>query len=104
MQMLSQERMEPLGIIVFACIMGTLGCSISVEAVRQLLAKEKSHVDNLPLVIGTRFRPNKGMSFHPCVDRGSSNRPSTFVVCLYLDLLLLHSPGLHTYHFGLTQA
>lgn len=35
--------MEPLGIIVFSCIMGTVGFTVLVEGVRQLLGSPHTH-------------------------------------------------------------
>lgn len=44
--------MEPLGIIVFSCIMGTCGFTIVAEGSRQLAEGAKSDLPNLWLIIG----------------------------------------------------
>lgn len=44
--------MEPLGIIVFSCIMGTAGFSVILEAVRQLLAHTKTVLPYERAVVG----------------------------------------------------
>jgi hypothetical protein len=38
-----KSRMQPLGIIVFSCIMGTLGFQIFLEGVRQLVGPDHTH-------------------------------------------------------------
>lgn len=50
--MLTQARMEPLGIIVFSCIMGTAGFSVILEAVRQLLNHTQTELPYEGAVIG----------------------------------------------------
>lgn len=47
-----QARMEPLGIIVFSCIMGTAGFSVILEAVRQLLNHTKTFLPYEGVVVG----------------------------------------------------
>lgn len=48
-----KSRMQPLGIIVFSCIMGTLGFQILLEAVQQLLGQEHRHpLESIYGVIG----------------------------------------------------
>ena len=47
-----QARMEPLGIIVFSCIMGTAGFSVILEAVRQLIDHAKTELPYEGAVIG----------------------------------------------------
>ena len=45
--------MQPLGIIVFSCIMGTLGFQILIEGVRQLMGPDHTHhLEDLYAVIG----------------------------------------------------
>ena len=50
-----QARMEPLGIIVFSCIMGTAGFSVILEAVRQLIDHAKTELPYEGAVIGALF-------------------------------------------------
>ena len=50
-----QARMEPLGIIVFSCIMGTAGFSVILEAVRQLLNHTRTLLPYAGIVIGKSF-------------------------------------------------
>jgi divalent metal cation (Fe/Co/Zn/Cd) transporter len=38
-----KSRMQPLGIIVFSCIMGTLGFQILLEGLQQLVGREHTH-------------------------------------------------------------
>jgi cation diffusion facilitator family transporter len=38
-----KSRMQPLGIIVFSCIMGTLGFQVLIEGVRQLVGPDHTH-------------------------------------------------------------
>eukprot|EP00232_Nephroselmis_pyriformis_P003735 CAMPEP_0182913614 /NCGR_PEP_ID=MMETSP0034_2-20130328/38131_1 /TAXON_ID=156128 /ORGANISM="Nephroselmis pyriformis, Strain CCMP717" /LENGTH=414 /DNA_ID=CAMNT_0025050341 /DNA_START=40 /DNA_END=1281 /DNA_ORIENTATION=+ len=38
-----KNRMQPLGIVVFSSIMGTVGFTVLVEAVRQLIGEEHTH-------------------------------------------------------------
>jgi len=38
-----KSRMQPLGIIVFSCIMGTVGFQVLLEALRQLVGQEHVH-------------------------------------------------------------
>ena len=48
-----QSRMQPLGIIVFSCIMGTLGFQILIEGVRQLVGPDHTHhLEDIYGVIG----------------------------------------------------
>ena len=48
-----KSRMQPLGIIVFSCIMGTLGFQILIEGVRQLMGPDHTHhLEDLYAVIG----------------------------------------------------
>ena len=50
---IGKSRMQPLGILVFACIMGTLGFQVFIEGVKQLVGKEHTHhLEDLQLVIG----------------------------------------------------
>lgn len=49
---LSQARMEPLGIIVFSCIMGTAGFSVIVEAIRQFVAHTRTDLPHEGWVVG----------------------------------------------------
>lgn len=50
---IGKSRMQPLGIIVFSCIMGTFGFQILIEAVRQLLGPAHTHhLEHLMLMIG----------------------------------------------------
>ncbi|CAK0740588.1 hypothetical protein CVIRNUC_001261 [Coccomyxa viridis] len=49
---IGQARMEPLGIIVFSCIMGTAGFSVILEAVRQLIDHAKTELPYEGAVIG----------------------------------------------------
>ena len=44
--------MEPLGIVVFSCIMGTAGFSVILEAVRQLLNHTRTELPYEGAVIG----------------------------------------------------
>jgi len=45
--------MEPLGVIAFSCIMGTVGFSVLIEAVRQLIGKEHvHHLEELYWLVG----------------------------------------------------
>jgi hypothetical protein len=50
-----QARMEPLGIIVFSCIMGTAGFSVILEAVRQFIDHTKTQLPHADWVIGESF-------------------------------------------------
>ena len=48
-----KSRMQPLGIIVFSCIMGTLGFQILIEGVQQLVGQEHTHhLEEIYSVIG----------------------------------------------------
>ena len=47
--------MEPLGIIVFSCIMGTAGFSVILEAVRQLLNHTRTELPYAGAVVGEDF-------------------------------------------------
>jgi len=48
-----KSRMQPLGIIVFACIMGTVGFQVLLEAVRQLVGQEHTHhLESLHFLVG----------------------------------------------------
>mmetsp|Transcript_34207 Transcript_34207/g.74775 ORF Transcript_34207/g.74775 Transcript_34207/m.74775 type:complete len:432 (-) Transcript_34207:229-1524(-) len=48
-----KSRMQPLGIIVFACIMGTVGFQVLLEAIRQLVGQEHTHhLDNIQFLVG----------------------------------------------------
>ena len=48
-----KSRMQPLGIIVFSCIMGTLGFQIMIEGVRQLVGETHTHhLEDLWAVLG----------------------------------------------------
>ena len=48
-----KSRMQPLGIIVFSCIMGTLGFQILIEGVRQLVGPDHTHhLEDIYGVIG----------------------------------------------------
>ena len=49
---LLQARMEPLGIIVFSCIMGTAGFSVILEATRQLLNDTQTLLPYEGIVVG----------------------------------------------------
>lgn len=44
--------MEPLGIIVFSCIMGTAGFSVILEAIRQLAAHTRTELPHESWVVG----------------------------------------------------
>ena len=48
-----KSRMQPLGIIVFSCIMGTLGFQILIEGVQQLVGPDHTHhLEDIYGVIG----------------------------------------------------
>lgn len=47
-----QARMEPLGIIVFSCIMGTAGFSVILEAIRQFVEHTKTELPHESWVVG----------------------------------------------------
>ena len=48
-----KSRMQPLGIIVFSCIMGTLGFQILLEGLQQLVGQEHTHhLEDIYGVIG----------------------------------------------------
>ncbi|QDZ18893.1 cation efflux protein [Chloropicon primus] len=48
-----KTRMEPLGIIVFSSMMGTVGFSVMVEAVRQFVGPEHvHHLEHLRILVG----------------------------------------------------
>ncbi|KAJ7982077.1 Metal tolerance protein [Quillaja saponaria] len=51
---IGKKRMQPVGIIVFASVMATLGLQILLESVRQLISKSKPEMDqgNLKWMIG----------------------------------------------------
>ena len=50
---IGKSRMQPLGILVFSCIMGTLGFQVLIEGVRQLIGAEHTHhLEHLVLTIG----------------------------------------------------
>ncbi|KAK9917760.1 hypothetical protein WJX75_007903 [Coccomyxa subellipsoidea] len=49
---IGQARMEPLGIIVFSCIMGTAGFSVILEAIRQLAAHTRTELPHESWVVG----------------------------------------------------
>lgn len=50
---IGKSRMQPLGIIVFSCIMGTLGFQVLIEGIRQLIGAEHTHhLEHLVLTIG----------------------------------------------------
>jgi cation diffusion facilitator family transporter len=50
---IGKSRMQPLGIIVFSCIMGTLGFQVLIEGIRQLIGDEHTHhLEHLVLTIG----------------------------------------------------
>ena len=72
---IGKSRMQPLGILVFACIMGTLGFQVFIEGVQQLVGKEHTHhLEDLQLVIGIMISVIcvKFLLFLYC--RGSANR------------------------------
>eukprot|EP00238_Polyblepharides_amylifera_P013986 CAMPEP_0196575770 /NCGR_PEP_ID=MMETSP1081-20130531/5179_1 /TAXON_ID=36882 /ORGANISM="Pyramimonas amylifera, Strain CCMP720" /LENGTH=418 /DNA_ID=CAMNT_0041894173 /DNA_START=341 /DNA_END=1597 /DNA_ORIENTATION=+ len=48
-----KSRMQPLGIIVFSCIMGTVGFQVLLEAMRQLIGKAHiHHLESLDWLLG----------------------------------------------------
>lgn len=50
---IGKSRMQPLGIIVFSCIMGTLGFQVLIEGIRQLVGEQHTHhLEHLVLTIG----------------------------------------------------
>jgi len=50
---IGKSRMQPLGIIVFSCIMGTLGFQVLIEGIRQLIGDEHTHhLEHLVMTIG----------------------------------------------------
>ena len=53
-----KSRMQPLGIIVFSCIMGTLGFQILLEGVQQLVGYWSAHgtAVNAPLPLDALFQ------------------------------------------------
>ena len=57
-----QTRMEPLGIIVFSCIMGSAGFSIILEGCQQLVAGRRTELPSLWIVVGGAPRQNVGSS------------------------------------------
>jgi cation diffusion facilitator family transporter len=49
---IGKSRMQPLGIIVFSCIMGTLGFQVLIEGIRQLVGEQHTHhLEHLVLTI-----------------------------------------------------
>ena len=67
--------MQPLGILVFACIMGTLGFQVFIEGVQQLIGKEHTHhLEDLQLVIGIMIGVIVVKFFLFLYCRGSRNR------------------------------
>ncbi|XP_027340185.1 metal tolerance protein 10-like isoform X2 [Abrus precatorius] len=46
---IGKKRMQPLGIIVFASVMATLGLQILIESARELISKTKPEVDSTKL-------------------------------------------------------
>ena len=49
---IGKSRMQPLGILVFSCIMGTLGFQVLIEGIRQLIGDEHTHhLEHLVLTI-----------------------------------------------------
>lgn len=49
---IGKSRMQPLGIIVFSCIMGTLGFQVLIEGIRQLIGDAHTHhLEDLVLTI-----------------------------------------------------
>ena len=50
---IGKSRMQPLGIIVFSCIMGTLGFQVLIEGIRQLIGDAHTHhLEHLVMTIG----------------------------------------------------
>ena len=72
---IGKSRMQPLGILVFACIMGTLGFQVFIEGVQQLIGKEHTHhLEDLQLVIGIMIGVIVVKFFLFLYCRGSRNR------------------------------
>ena len=72
---IGKSRMQPLGILVFACIMGTLGFQVFIEGVQQLVGKEHTHhLEDLQLVIGIMIGVIVVKFFLFLYCRGSRNR------------------------------
>jgi cation diffusion facilitator family transporter len=72
---IGKSRMQPLGILVFACIMGTLGFQVFIEGVQQLVGKEHTHhLEDLQLVIGIMIGVIVVKFFLYLYCRGSRNR------------------------------
>ena len=72
---IGKSRMQPLGILVFACIMGTLGFQVFIEGVQQLVGKEHTHhLEDLQLVIGIMIGVIVVKFFLFLYCRGSWNR------------------------------
>ena len=72
---IGKSRMQPLGILVFACIMGTLGFQVFIEGVQQLVGKEHTHhLEDLQLVIGVMIGVIVVKFFLFLYCRGSWNR------------------------------
>lgn len=72
---IGKSRMQPLGILVFACIMGTLGFQVFIEGVQQLVGKEHTHhLEDLQLVIGIMIGVIMVKFFLFLYCRGSWNR------------------------------
>ena len=72
---IGKSRMQPLGILVFACIMGTLGFQVFIEGVQQLVGKEHTHhLEDLQLVIGVMIGVIVVKFFLFLYCRGSRNR------------------------------
>ena len=67
--------MQRSGILVFACIMGTLGFQVFIEGVQQLVGKEHTHhLEDLQLVIGIMIGVIVVKFFLFLYCRGSWNR------------------------------
>ena len=72
---IGKSRDATAGILVFACIMGTLGFQVFIEGVQQLVGKEHTHhLEDLQLVIGIMIGVIVVKFFLFLYCRGSWNR------------------------------
>lgn len=91
---IGKTRMEPLGIIVFSCIMGSAGFYIVLEGCQQLVAGAKSHLPALWIIISGSLAVILMKAFMYWMCRDSSN-PSVQAFALdHLNDVIVNSVGL----------
>ena len=86
--------MEPLGIIVFSCIMGTAGFSVILEAVRQLLAHTKTVLPYERAVVGAPRHATLHACMQACRDSVSCQHAAVSIIQIF-RLALAFAPCVH---------